>query len=224
MAERITYTTEDDVIIVGDWTTAPTMLGAVVLLHMMPATRTSWAIVERELAKRGVASLAIDLRGHGDSTQTTDQQTLDYREFEDDEHQASILDVVGAVDWVRKRGLDRERIALAGASIGANLALQMLTDEPKLPGAVLLSPGADYHGVKALEDVQNVLPHQALYVVSSEDDTQSFADSRKLFDAAPTTNKVFVPYKNAGHGTNMFATDRKLIDNVCQWLADVIRA
>jgi alpha-beta hydrolase superfamily lysophospholipase len=223
MAERITFTTDDGVIIVGDWFPAPTVLGAVVLLHMMPETRTSWGLLQRELAKRSIASLAIDLRGHGESVETTDGNKLDYNEFTDEEHQASMFDVASAVAWVKGRGQDLERVALGGASIGANLALEMLGEEPKLCGAVLFSPSHDYRGMNALQDVQNILPHQALFIVSSEDDQESFADSRQLYDQAPTDSKTYVPYKNAGHGTHIFDTDRGLIAKTADWFADTIR-
>ena len=151
MAERITFTTDDGVIIVGDWFPAPTVLGAVVLFHMMPETRTSWGLLQRELAKRSIASLAIDLRGHGESVDTTEGAKLDYKEFTDEDHQASMFEAVGAVRWVAGRGQDLERIAVGGASIGANLALDMLGEEPKLCGAALFSPGNDYHGLNALQ-------------------------------------------------------------------------
>ena len=223
MAERITFTTDDGVIIVGDWFPAPTVLGAVVLFHMMPETRTSWGLLQRELAKRSIASLAIDLRGHGESVDTTEGAKLDYKEFTDEDHQASMFEAVGAVRWVAGRGQDLERIAVGGASIGANLALDMLGEEPKLCGAALFSPGNDYHGLNALQSVQNILPHQALFIVSSEDDNQSFADSKKLFDGAPTANKIFLPYKNAGHGTKIFDSERGLVAKTADWFADTIR-
>lgn len=220
MSERITFTTLDGIVIVGDWTPAPTVIGAVVLLHQMPETRASWAELERVLAKRSIASLAIDLRGHGESTTSLSGEIFDYREFEDADHQTSILDVMAAVDWVRRRGLDRERIALAGASIGANLAVQMLTEEPRLAGAVLLSPGENYRGIKAQEDIQNLVPGQSLLIVSSEEDTQSFIASKTLFDQAPIERKKFIPYKSAGHGTHMFQVERALTDIVADWLAE----
>lgn len=222
MAERITYTTDDEVIIVGDWYPTPTVLGAVVLLHMMPETRTSWALLARELAKRNIASLAIDLRGHGESTASKGGAKLDYQQFEDDEHQASSFDVSGAIEWLRGRNLDLPRIAVGGASFGADLALQALVSEPRLSGAFLVSPG-DYRGFKPADMAGDVLPHQALYIVTSEDDAESFGPSKQLYDAAVSTQKTFVPYKSGGHGTALFATDKSLLGKLAEWTAQVVR-
>lgn len=223
MPERITTTTADDIVIVGTWFPAPTVVGAAVLLHMMPEQRASWGAVQQALAKRGIASLAIDLRGHGESTKTVDGEKLDYQTFRDEDHQSSILDVAAAIAWVRSRKLDLNRIVLGGASVGANLAVLQLTDEPQMPGAVLLSPGADYRGLRVLEDAQNLLPEQRLVIVASEDDATSFADSKKLYEQAPVEAKTFVPYVHAGHGTNMLKSDPALVEKIAGWFAELLK-
>ena len=209
--------------IVGDWSPAPTILGAALLLHMMPETRASWAPFQRALAKRGIGSLAIDMRGHGESTETEDGDTVDYREFEDSDHQSSALDAAAAIDWIRTRRVDLDRIAVGGASFGANLAIQLLTDFPRMPGAMILSPGEDYHGLFAFDDAENLHLEQALFIVAAEDDQKSFADSKKLFADAPTERKQFVPYKNAGHGTAIFKIDPQLMEKAADWFAEIIK-
>ncbi len=224
MAERINFTTLDGIKIVGTWVPATTVIGAVVLLHQMPDTRIAWSDVQSALAQRNIASLAIDLRGHGESTESTAGETFDYREFTDADHQTSLLDITAAIDWIGQRGIDRERMTLAGASIGANLALQALTGEPRLAGAGLLSPG-DYRGINAVADMGNLVSGQAVLIVSSEDDKQSFAASQSMFEQAPTDTdkKKFVVYKKAGHGMHMLQVERGLRDTLADWLAETIR-
>ncbi|MDQ7814887.1 MAG: alpha/beta fold hydrolase [Patescibacteria group bacterium] len=217
MAEKINLKTYDDVRLVGDWQSAPTILGAMVLLHMMPETRLSWLSVQRACVKLSLASLAIDMRGHGDSVETSDGGKIDYRNFSSEEHQSTYGDVVSAVDWVRGRGIDRRRIILGGASYGANLALQFLASDPMLPGAVLLSPSLNYHGIETEDHVRNLTYNQSLFIASSLEDKQSYDDSKKLFDMAACENKIFVPYKGAGHGTSMFAYDRELPEKIVAW-------
>lgn len=222
MPERITYTTDDGVKIVGDWTAAPTMIGAVVFLHMMPANRSSWAGCVRSLTKRGIGALAIDLRGHGESTVRDDGTKLDYRQFTDDEHQSSIWDVSGAVDWLKGRGIPLDRIVLMGASIGADLAIRELAEEPRMAGAVLLSPGI-YRGMDASIDVKDLLPDHALTVVVSEDDNESYAISKKMYDGAPVIRKTLLPYQTAGHGTNILSADSGLVEKLAKWIESIIR-
>ena len=223
MAERITLTTIDDMKIIGDWVPAPTVVGAALLLHMSPETSSSWSSVQLALAKRGVASLAIDLRGHGRSTQNIDGQTFSYETFTDQEHRSSSLDVSAAVSWIRTRGIDLNRIVLIGASIGANLAILELTEEPRLAGAVLLSPGLEYHGVDISEELENVIYDQHLLIIAAEDDAKPFAESQQIYHDLPVANKTFTPYQRGGHGTNMFKTETKLVDTIAEWTANLIK-
>ncbi len=216
--------TADGVQIVGDWVAAPTTIGAVILLHMMPATRSSWSPFQIALAKRGLASLAIDLRGHGDSTRGSEDQVYDYKEFADEEHRSSLFDVIGAFQWLKKRGFEPSRIGLCGASIGANLAIEFLCEEPAVTGAVLLSPGRDYQGLDAVFDIGGVLPHQAIWIAASEgDDQESFEASKAAFAETCCARKAWVPFKNSGHGTELFKSHPQLLDQVAEWLRDTIQ-
>jgi len=74
--QRVTFTTQDGVKIVGDFYDA----GAggdqkpafVILLHMYMKDRTSWAPLIPELTRSRISVLAIDLRGHGESTEVVE--------------------------------------------------------------------------------------------------------------------------------------------------------
>jgi pimeloyl-ACP methyl ester carboxylesterase len=224
MAERVTFTTVDEVTIVGDWVTAPTMIGAVILLHSMPQNRLSWSAFQSLLATRNLASLAIDLRGHGESLQGPGGAGIDFKNFSDTEHQSALYDVIAAYEWVLRRGIDPVRIALGGASIGANLAVQMLVEETRLRGAVLLSPGKNYHGLDATQDIEAILPHQSVWIAASEgDDQEAFESAKKMSEVTPSDRKTFVPLKNAGHGLAMFTAQPPLAEQAADFLKDSIQ-
>jgi len=224
MPQKIQITTNDDIVLSANWVAAPTTLGAVILLHMFPATKESWAVFQGMLAKRGIASIALDLRGHGESTRTTVGQTLDYRKFEEMEHISSMEDVRAAYDWLVKRGIERDRIGVVGASIGANIALRYLAENPQVPAALLLSPGLQYHGI-GLEDVlEFVNPHQAVQIlVSKGDDDESVQASDRILEALAVEVKGVKKLSNAGHGTRMFEGDAALMGEAADWLRDRIQ-
>ncbi len=220
MSERLT--TFDHVTLVGDWVPAPTTLGAVILLHMMPATRQSWAPFQRVLAERGLASLAIDLRGHGESTKA-DGVTLAYQKFTDQQHIQSLNDVRAAYEWIRAKKIEPARIALVGASIGANLALQFLAEEPQIIAAALLSPGINYHGVTAADAAEKILPHQGVWMGASRgDDEESVAAVQQLEPLLAVEQQVTKIVDNHGHGTAMFDADPALMAEVADWLRERI--
>jgi alpha-beta hydrolase superfamily lysophospholipase len=224
MPKRIEFITDDEVKIVGEWVTAPTTIGAVILLHMYPATKESWASFQPILAQRGIASLAIDLRGHGESTAMVGGAVLDYQKFNEEETKSSINDVRGAYDWIRGRGVEKDRITVAGASIGANFALKFLAEEPQIPAAILLSPGLNYHGINVMDFVDYVSPHQSVWIVASRgDDDQSINDSAEIMKELLTQKKEFTKLEGAGHGTKMLEADAELMGQMADWLRDRIQ-
>jgi alpha-beta hydrolase superfamily lysophospholipase len=225
MSQKVTFTTSDGVNISASWTAAATTLGAVILVHMYPATKESWASFQDVLAKRGLASLAIDLRGHGESTRTATGQTLDFRKFTDDENLSSMEDLRAAYAWIVKRGMERDRIAVGGASIGANLALRFLAEEPQVPAALLLSPGLNHHGVTTEGITEEVNPHQAvLMVVSKEDDEESVKAANQILSWLAVDVKEVKRLKNAGHGTRMLEADAALMGDLANWLRDRLQS
>src|SRR3989344_3233290 len=122
----------------------------VILLHMMPATKESWNEFAELLLKNGFQVLAIDLRGHGESTQTEGgAETIDYKNFSDEEHQASINDVLVAREFLIEKGISPENIFVGGASIGANLVLEYFAENADAIAGFSLSPGLDYRGGQA---------------------------------------------------------------------------
>ncbi|MFA5129452.1 MAG: alpha/beta fold hydrolase [Patescibacteria group bacterium] len=222
--QRIEFTTDDGIRIVGNWTTAPTTVGAAILLHMMPSNKESWDGMQQQLAHRGIASLAIDLRGHGESTQTVEGAAIDYRAFTDAEHAESIQDAIGAHAWIRARGIEDDRIGTIGASVGANLSLQLLQQNPTMPCAVLLSPGLDYRGVDAMNAAKYVTPEQSVFIVASaEDDDESVEASEQIMDALEIETKLFKRLKRVGHGTAMIEGDAVLAGEIADWVRDRIQ-
>ncbi len=220
MPETISYKTLDNVFIKGDWSPSPTTIGVVILLHMMPLDRKSWSAFQQVLLKHRIASLAIDFRGHGESTKTEEGVILDYKKFTDEDHHKYMYDVSGALDWLESKKYSKDQIMLVGASFGASIALWMLQEEPGLSGAVLLSPG-NYRGIDAVEKAEYTKHHQAIWASGSDsDDPESYEVAEKIIEASGASRKQFVPYKNAGHGIHLFIADPDLMENLATWIEE----
>lgn len=67
-AESFSCTTDDGVILKGDYYGKESKKPTVVLMHMLGRSRADYAPLIPLLQKKGFAVLAIDLRGHGEST------------------------------------------------------------------------------------------------------------------------------------------------------------
>lgn len=218
--ERVNFKTKDGVGIAGDYYPPVILVGekALLLLHMMPATRSSYIFFAKKAVEEGFSSLAIDLRGHGDSVYQNDT-VLDFNTFLDAEHQKSILDVRASIEFLKKKGFNEENIYAVGASIGANLALELLAENNNIKKAVLLSPGLDYRGIKADAFIKNLSASQSLYFLASSEDTYSVESVKILEALAPQgIDKERIIYEYAGHGTQILASGEDAITMILAWL------
>lgn len=215
----VTLTTDDGVRIAGAICEAGDRKRWALLLHMMPATKESYVPLMNALDTRGVSSLAIDFRGHGQSTITTDGRTLDYTTFSHEEHQAKIKDVEAAVALLEKTyGVDTRQIAFVGASIGANLAIQYAAAHADVPGVVALSPGLNYRDIATMPLVQSLTRDRHLFLVGSADDEISGPAVEKLFERSLAQTDI-KQFSDAGHGTRMFETYPAFLEQVADWVA-----
>jgi len=213
MPVKISFQTSDGVTIVGKWYVVENPKRFALLLHMMPATKESWQPLAEALHAADIASLAIDLRGHGESTQSAGG-ALDYKKFSDAEQQAKMRDVEAAITWLKEKGAREETIALIGASIGANLAMVYGSEHHKIPVTVALSPGLDYRGVNAERAGVRIAPDQKVLFAAAEGDTYSFDTVTTLAGRMVAVAPEVLRYQGAAHGTDLFNTDSALVQKI----------
>lgn len=87
----------------------------------------------RDLVERGFSVLLFDFRARG--------QSGGIRSSEGDREQ---WDLLGAIDYVKSRGIPTERIGLLGFSLGAGVAILVAAQEPDIPAVVSDSGFLDY--------------------------------------------------------------------------------
>lgn len=206
------FTSSDEVKIAYDWYPANNPVGHLLLIHMMPETKESWKNFAEKMLSAGYSSLAIDLRGHGESGGGPNG----YQKFSDEEHQKSILDLEAAVEFLKQQGATAEMIILIGASIGANLCLQYLKENPTIKTAILLSAGLDYRGIKAGDLAKELHAGQEIFLFTSKDDIRSGGNNaemnKKIFDSIPNgVRKEIIIYKQGGHGTDLLSQAENVI-------------
>ena len=216
---KIFLTTKDNVKIAANLYEVENPIGWLVLVHMMPATKESFQELAQRLQNLGYESIAIDLRGHGES----DKGPNGFLKFSDSEHQKSILDLEAAVDYlIEKRQATRDKIIFIGASIGANLSLQYISEHPEFKTVVLLSPGLNYRGIKTEPLVKNLKTGQKVFFVSSRDDPNSknnAEENQRLYDLVPTgVEKKIKIYERGGHGTDILKNQLELTSVIIEFI------
>lgn len=213
---KISLTTKDGVKIAADLYSVDNVVGWLVLVHMMPVTKESYKDLATRLQRLGYESVAIDLRGHGES----DGGPNGYLNFSDSQHQKSISDLRAAVDYlIQERGATPDKISFIGASIGANLSLQYISEYQEYETAILLSAGLNYRGIKTEPLVKNLKAGQKVFFVSAKDDDNNAEENQKLFDLTPAgVEKEIKIYDSGGHGTNILGNQSDLNNLIIEFI------
>ena len=173
----------------------------VILAHQFRSDRNGWAPLTDKLQQRGIATLALDLRGHGASTQK-DGATVTVSDNFDASAKAVGFDQIPqdlllAATWVRKQpGINGRRLALAGSSVGATSAL--LAAPQVHPTAVLaLSPGGD---TRAITEATS-RAYAAVMLLAAKDDKAAADAATAIHPILGTHIRIF---DGSDHGFAFF--------------------
>lgn len=177
----------------------------IILLHQRGKDKSSWGEFPSKLVAEGFAVIAIDLRGHGQSTDPSGQPRA-LNSLTDSDYQAMLNDVGAAHAFLaQQKGVDADRVGLIGASIGANLALLYAAQDRRVRTVVALSPGLNYKSLQPLP-VMGPLDKRPLFFIASKGDKYSLECVQALAAAAvkdaPVSIRVF---EGSAHGTDIFA-------------------
>lgn len=184
---------------------------AVIMLHMLTRSRDDWQVVATRLADAGIHALAIDFRGHGGSSAGTigpdgepdvSRLVLDVR--------AARLFLASRPDLVRPGA-----IGIAGASIGANVAILEAASDPAIKTVALLSPGLDYRSLRIDAAMRKYAERPAL-LVAATDDPYALRSVKQLatLGGGPRETKTL---EAAGHGTTMLGRAPDLLGALVDW-------
>ena len=175
---------------------------AVILLHMLRRTKSDWDTIAKWLQTNGYTVIVPDLRGHG-------QSAGNWEQFTPEDFNKMTLDVAAIKSVLANEGA--QKIAIIGASIGANIAFNYASTDQDVKTIILLSPGMDYKGVSITDTRFN----KPFLVVASKDDEYSAQSAQTIIQNNPSAKLLM--YENAGHGTNMFSKN-DLAPNILKWL------
>lgn len=137
------------------WTLAATLTEgdqrdrAVVLVHQLASDRREWEpLLHRLRAPPAVTTLAVDLRGHGESLRGPMGEGVQWTRFGTDPAAwgGVVKDVQAAVSYLQQQGVSR--VVLVGSSLGASACVGATAGAGRVDGLVLLSPGLSYHGLE----------------------------------------------------------------------------
>jgi dienelactone hydrolase len=195
---RVTFRAADGTAVAGAYY-EPSQRPApgIVLLPMLRRSHADWHDAAVQLSNAGFAVVAIDYRG-GDNIA------------------AFASDVKAAKAFLRERvEVMPGGVGIAGASVGANLAVLDAADDPGVLSVALLSPGIDYKGLR-IEAAMKKLGARPALLAGSTKDPYAARSIRQLTAFGPGLREVRLTDAVA-HGTAMLARDADLIPALVDW-------
>ncbi len=207
--QEVSFQTDDGVTIAGTLYLPGRPAPAILLVHALSRTREDWSVVANKLADAGFVALAIDLRGHGASGPLPDGADLQ-------QLTPMLADVKAARRYLAsRREAVPNRVGVAGASIGANLAILLAAIDPAVRSLVLLSPGIDYRGLRPEAALKKYGDRPAI-LVASQEDSYSTNSARELTKSGQGIRDLRI-LNGAGHGTNILVHQPDLVGALVDW-------
>lgn len=204
-AQTISFDAPDGVKIVGTFyaVAAKENSPAVLMLHQFGSNRASYKDLARQFQASGIAVLAIDGRGFGDSTKKAGGSRISASQS--NEAVAGMKsDVEATVKFLsEQKNVDKTRIGIVGASYGSSLAIIYAADNAEIKAVALLSPGTNYFGNLPTNPAIEKYAARPVLIVAAEDDAESAAASRELDKLAAGDKHQLQIYKKGGHGTGI---------------------
>lgn len=190
----------------------------VILLHDLNKNKEAFTSFKASLSKNGIGYLALDFRGHGQSTGGGVFRSF-AKEGVDNQFNKMTRDVDAAIDFLKKKGIPVEQIALLGVGLGANVAAKSTTFWPNISALALISPTANVRDVLAIPPMRlykgNVLIAAAA------------ADKKMFLEASVIRNVAFVAHEEDSRQITFLTAydlkshemlDKYLISSTVQWL------
>lgn len=205
---------------VAAWYWAPPAENApgVILLHMRGKDKSSWGDMPDKLVGEGYAVVAIDLRGHGE-TLNSQGRRVGLNALRDADYQAMLNDIGAAHElFEREEAVDADRVAIIGASIGANLAIMYAAGDRSVRTAVALSPGLNYMSLEPLGYLEDY-DARALYLIAAAGDKPAHEACLALQEATAADPVSYREFPGRDHGTNLLSAHEGLDDTIVSgWL------
>jgi alpha-beta hydrolase superfamily lysophospholipase len=207
-AEVVTLRAADGTTLSAMWHAPSRPAPAIVLVHMLTRSHREWDGAAQALNASGFAVLALDLRGHGDSGGSYAAGLGSMQQ-----------DVHAALAWVKQRPeVLPAHLGVAGASLGAALAVIAAAADPAVRSMALLSPGGEYRGLRCEASMRKFAERGgAAMLVAATGDPYAARTARHFAAMGSGLRDLRVVDGSSAHGTHLFETSPDLLPAFVDW-------
>ncbi len=194
----------------------------VIFLHSLGATSISWGNYPRKFKKLGMATLTIDLRGHGKSIKNKDNKNKYWQHFKTADFKKYPKDITSVLKYLKEEypEVDTSNVAIVGSSLGATTALMTAISGEPIKTVVLISPMLEYKGFDLRLPIVKYGEHPILFLTSKKD-RYSFDSCEELIKFAQG-KKMLKSYPNGGHGLILLKFQPESEKTILNWVKTII--
>jgi len=187
----------------------PAPVPAVLLLHGFGEDRTVWEPFKKQLLNHGWAVIALDLRGHGESTSKDGMPIHAVESWRNNPHELP-QDVGPALDFIKSQArLNDRKIVVIGSDVGADLALIASGKFPQVRTVVAINPKLS-EALDLAGSSQDFTPRSALIFSNDQDEAAKF----KMLLRPPYDFQS----RDLPAATSAWVTTASVTDAIFQWL------
>lgn len=174
-----------------------------ILIHEEKGNRRDFDEYAQVLRTNGISTLAIDLRGHGESRKLKNGDEIRFEDFnqdvESDSYRQMIFDLEAALDWAYNEDVvDPQGVFIIASKMGATVGcMSAIPNTHRLKGMVMVNAQAFFRKINLKDELSRIqgLP---ILVIASDGDTYGQTIPRTLNQVNPEVRPLIIPLKFVG--------------------------
>jgi len=223
-AERLEIRTDDGVILAAEYRPARgvkrgSRCPAVLLLHDAGGCREDLSALAKDLTYRQIATLAIDLREHGESAPAQGAAPASAGKADNGCFLKMQYDVRAAIEQLRRRDdVDVGRLAVVGLGFGGSVGLRVAAREHGVRTAVLVSPNATDHGFDLTADLRRLEDRSLLFVTGPSQEKEAADFVQRARTGSPGATAEVLLARAGGRSTELLQSEKRLPAQIADWI------
>jgi len=212
------FQTQDNITIAAILSAPPnadTPHPGVIFIHQGGSSKEEWTQTRlyQNVVQAGMSALAYDVRGHGQSGGKGG-----FHLFSDPE--LAPKDLIAAIDYLAARNVDRDKIAIVGSSIGANLAIMAKGGARYNVKTVVAMSGKTEAADNLAGGKAEIRKLNSVYAIAGELEQggKRAQWAQDFYERADAPRRLDIIKGSDGHGTSLFMDDPELEDRILGWL------
>ncbi len=224
----VEYNTRDGMIIKGTLylpkgRKKPGKPPVVILLHSLGGNQRDWDSLPQRLVDAGMAVLALDMRGHGESIYTVKMKRKYWQNFTNETYKKFPLDVLDAIAFLRtNKKVDASKIGIVSTGLGTVAAVQAAAKEHYcVKTLVLISPVDNFKGMEILLKIVDY-GHHPILSIAGGNDRISINVVNQIKKVAQGENKIVI-YKGGGMSVILYKNTPAMKPEIVNWLIEKLK-